>query len=99
MPGADVESKLAITEFLLSTTDVQASARRAVDWLASHTEVEQAVIAVYDQLTGQVLMVAEYGVSSAAVVDFVITRDDNTHPLVQALSSREPSYFESTPRD
>jgi PAS domain S-box-containing protein len=97
MPGADVESKLAITEFLLSTTDVQASARRAIDWLASHTDVEQAVIAVYDQLTGQVLMVAEYGVSSTAVVDFVITRDDTAHPLVQALSNREPAYFESTP--
>ena len=97
MPGADVESKLALTEFLLSTTDVQASARRAIDWLASHTDVQQAVIAVYDQLTGQVLMVAEHGVSSTAVVDFVITRDDTSHPLVQALSSREPTFFESTP--
>ena len=96
VPGADVESKLALTEFLLSTTDLQASARRAIDWLAAHTDTEQAIIAVHDQLTGQVLLVAEYGVSSLAIVDFVLSREDTSHPLVRAMSRREPTYFETT---
>ena len=85
MPVVDVEAKLALTEFLLSSIDMQASARRALDWLASHTGVEQAMVAVHDQLTGQVLLVAEYGVSSAAVVDFVLSREDDAHPLIRAL--------------
>ena len=97
MPGVDVESKLAIAEFLLSSTDLQASARRAIDWLAANTDVDQAVIAVHDQLTGQVLLVAEHGVSSVAIVDFVLNREDMSHPLVRALMQREPTYFESTP--
>ena len=97
VPGVDVESKLSLAEFLLSNTDLQASARRAIDWLAAHTNVEQAVIAVHDQLTGQVLLVAEYGVSSTAIVDFVLSREDTTHPLVRAMTHREPTYFEGTP--
>ena len=95
--AADVESKLALSEFLLSSIDLQASARRALDWLSAHTGVEQAIVAVHDQLTAQVLLVAEHGVSSAAVVDFVLSREDIAHPLVRALGAREPTYFESTP--
>ena len=97
MPGVDVESKLAIAEFLLSSTDLQVSARRAIDWLAANTDVDQAVIAVHDQLTGQVLLVAEHGVSSVAIVDFVLNREDMSHPLVRAMMQREPTHFESTP--
>jgi PAS domain S-box-containing protein len=97
MPGVDVESKLTIAEFLLSSTDLQASARRAIDWLAANTDVDQAVIAVHDHLTGQVLLVAEHGVSSVAIVDFVLNREDMSHPLVRAMMQREPTYFESTP--
>ena len=97
MPGADVESKLAIAESLLSSTDLQASARRAIDWLAAHTDVEQAIIAIHDQLTGQVLLVAEYGVSSSAIVDFVLNREDTVHPFVRAMGHRDPTYFDSTP--
>ena len=97
MPGADVESKLAFAEFLLSSTDLQASARRAMDWLAAHSDVEQAIIAVHDQLTGQVLLVAEYGLSSTAIVDFVLSREDTAHPLVRAMSQREPTFFDATP--
>jgi PAS domain S-box-containing protein len=97
MSGVDAESKLAIAEFLLSSTDLQASARRAIDWLAAHTDVDQAIIAVHDQLTGQVLLVAEYGVTSAAIVDFVLSREDTAHPLVRAMTVREPVYFDSSP--
>ena len=97
MPGADVESRLALVEFLLSSTDVQASARRAMDWLAAHSDVEQAIIAIHDQLTGQVLLVAEYGVSSTTIVDFVLSREDTGHPLVRAMAQRDVTYADSTP--
>jgi PAS domain S-box-containing protein len=90
-----VESKLALAEFLLSNKDVQASARRALDWLAAHTDVEQAIVAIQDQLTGQVLLVAEYGVTPANVVDFGLSHEDVDHPLVRALLRSEPTYFES----
>ncbi|MEO6213607.1 MAG: histidine kinase dimerization/phospho-acceptor domain-containing protein, partial [Vicinamibacterales bacterium] len=97
VPGIDVESKLALAEFLLSNTDVQASARRALDWLAAHTHVEQAIIAIHDQLTGQVLLVAEYGLSSTTIADFALSHEDDAHPLVRALSTAGPTYFESPP--
>jgi PAS domain S-box-containing protein len=98
-PGTDVESKLALTEFLLSNKDVQVSARRALDWLAAHSAVEQAMIAIHDQLTGQVLLVAEYGVTSGNVVEFGFRYDDTGHPLVLALLKSEPTYFEGTPNN
>ena len=38
-PAVDSEAKLAFLEFLLTSIDVQESARRAVDWLVAHTAV------------------------------------------------------------
>ena len=94
VPGVDVEAKLALAEFLLASTDLQASARRAVDWLAAHTEVGQAVVAVADPMSGQILLVAEHGVSGPAIADFTLSRDSDGHPLIQALASSEASYFD-----
>ena len=94
LPGVDMEARLALAEFLLTSTDLQASARRAVDWLVAHTDVEQAIVAVADMLSGQVLLVAEHGVSSSAIVDFSLNRDDESHPLVRALSRPEASFFD-----
>ena len=37
LAGVDSEAKLALVEFMLTSNDLQASARRAVDWLVSHT--------------------------------------------------------------
>ncbi|MEX2662241.1 MAG: ATP-binding protein [Vicinamibacterales bacterium] len=94
MPVVDLEGRLALAEFLLSSTDLQASSRRAVDWLVAHSDVEQAVVAVSDLLSGQVLLVAEHGVTSTAIADFSLSRDDEGHPLIEALSRSEPTYFE-----
>ena len=62
----DTEAKLALLEFLLTNTDLQASARRAIDWLAAHAGVLQAVVAVAEPGAGPILLVAEHGVSSSA---------------------------------
>ena len=63
MHRVDLEGKLALAEFLLASTDLQASARRAIDWLVLQGNVDQAAVAVADQLSGQVLLVAEHGPS------------------------------------
>src|SRR6185436_18042924 len=92
-----MEARLALVEFLLTDTDLQMSARRAIDWLAAHCGVTQAVIAVSEPGTGPLLLVAEHGVSSTAIVDFAINRDEGHHPLVRAMARAEPTYFDGTP--
>jgi PAS domain S-box-containing protein len=94
LPGIDLEARLALVEFLLTSVDVQASARRAIDWLVAHSSVEQAVVAVVDPLSGQLLLVAEHGVSATSIADFGLSRDDDMHPLVAALAQAEPTFFD-----
>ncbi|MEO8522929.1 MAG: ATP-binding protein [Acidobacteriota bacterium] len=93
LAGIEMEAKLSLVEFLLASSDLQVSARRAVDWLIGHAGVEQAVVAVAEPGAAPLLLVAEHGVSSGAIVDFALTRADEEHPLVAALERREPSYF------
>jgi len=85
--GVDPESKLSLVEFLLVSNDLQASARRAVDWLTAHTHVKQAVVAVLEPGASSMVLVAEHGVTASAIVDFSLTRDDAVHPLIQAMRS------------
>ena len=94
--GAEPDPRLALAEFLLSNVDLQVSARRAIDWLAAHTNVKQAVVALFDGNSSQLQLVAEHNVSSSAIVDFVVMREDEGHPLVQALDRVEPTYFEGS---
>jgi PAS domain S-box-containing protein len=90
-----MEAKLALLEFLLNTDDLQVSARRAVDWLAAHTGIEQALVAVSDPSSASLLLVAEHGISSSAIADFSLTQEDEAHPLVRAMERSEPTYFDS----
>jgi PAS domain S-box-containing protein len=94
LPGIDLEARLALAEALLSNVDLQASARRVVDWLVAHSDVEQAVVAIGDLLSGHILLVAEHGVASLAIADFTLSSDDHAHPLIQALARPEATYFE-----
>jgi signal transduction histidine kinase len=94
--GVDADAKLALTEFLLSTTDLQASARRTVEWLATHVAVRQAIASVVEPGGTQLLLLAEHGIASTAVVDFVLAREEEGHPLVRALRRTEPTAFETT---
>src|SRR5262245_51726193 len=79
---------------MLTNNDLQASARRAVDWLVSHTGLKKAVVAVVEPNTSSLLLVAEHGVSSATIADFSLTRDDVRHPLIHAMDRREVTYFD-----
>jgi PAS domain S-box-containing protein len=94
VPGFEAEAKLALVEFLLTSIDVQDSARRALDWLAAHSPVTQAVVLIVEAVSNEMLLVAEHGVPNSAVVDFAVSRADAMHPLVEALSSRHPVFIE-----
>jgi PAS domain S-box-containing protein len=95
--GVESDAKLAFVEFLLTSIDVQESARRAVDWLAAHAPVTEAAVLVAEGLSTEMLLVAEHGVSSGSVMDFALNREDSSHPLIQALTEQNPVYIESLP--
>jgi PAS domain S-box-containing protein len=90
----ELDAKLGLAEFLLASTDLQVSARRAVDWLIAQTPIKHAVVILADPSTHQLVIVAEHGVSSSAIADFVLTRDDEAHPLIKAMHRRDPTYFD-----
>jgi PAS domain S-box-containing protein len=94
--GVDADAKLALLEFLLSNTDLQISARRAVDWLAAHSPAERSVVLVTEPGSAALLLIAEHGVSSSAVADFALSRDDEGHPVVVAMERSDATYFDGT---
>jgi PAS domain S-box-containing protein len=97
IPRFEPEAKLALVEFLLSSVDVQESARRAVDWLVAHAPVNEAAVLVVDSPGNDVLLVAEHGLSSGALMDFSLARDDGRHPLIEVLNGPQPVFIENLP--
>ena len=96
-PALEPEAKLAFVEFLLTSIDVQESARRAVDWLVAHAPVTEAAVLVAEGQANEMLLVAEHGISTGAIIDFALSRDDSAHPLIAALNSASPVYIEDLP--
>jgi PAS domain S-box-containing protein len=96
LAGVDTEAKLALVEFLLTSTDLQASARRAVDWVVHHTPVKKAIVAVVEPEASRLVLVAEHGVPSSVIVDFSVSKEDLGHPLVRAMERPDASYFDGT---
>jgi len=96
LAGVESEAKLALVEFMLTTNDLQASARRSVDWLVHHTAVKKAVVAIADAESSSLLLVAEHGLRSSAIAEFSLTRDDVTHPLIRAMTQSEATYFDGS---
>jgi PAS domain S-box-containing protein len=92
--ASERDARLGLAEFLLASTDLQTSARRVVEWLVAQTSIRHAVVALAEPSSSQLLIVAEHGVSSAAIVDFVLTHEDEAHPLIKAMHRKEPSYFD-----
>ena len=90
----DADAKLAFVEFLLTSIDIQESARRAVDWLVGHATVSEAAVLVSEGISNEMLLVAEHGISSGAIMDFALNHDDGSHPLIQALASPSAVYVD-----
>ena len=93
--SGELEAKLGLAEFLLASTDLQVSARRAVDWLIAHTPIKRAVVLLADPSTHQLVIVAEHGVSTSAIAEFILIRDDEAHPLIKAMHRRQAVYFDT----
>ena len=96
--GTDMDTRLGLAEFLLTSTDLQESARNTVDWLVATAGVRQAVVALSEPGSGEMLLVVEHGVSAPAIADFSLNRDEETHPLIRAMKKVEPTYFDGTPQ-
>jgi PAS domain S-box-containing protein len=95
--AVEPEAKLAFVEFLLTSVDVQESARRAVDWLVAHASVTEAAVLVAEGQNNEIMLVAEHGISSGAIMDFALSREDSSHPLIEAIDSPHPVYIEDLP--
>jgi PAS domain S-box-containing protein len=93
--AVESDAKLAFVEFLLTSIDVQESARRAVDWLVAHAPASEAAVLVAEGMSPDMQLVAEHGVSSGAIIDFALSREDTSHPLIQALNSPQPVYIDA----
>jgi PAS domain S-box-containing protein len=93
-PATDAESRVRLLEYLLGSVDLQGSARRALEWLAEHAPVQQALVAVVEPSSNHLIAIAEHGLSAAAVAGFSVALEDDEHPLAAALQSREPLYFD-----
>ena len=96
LAGVDTEAKLALVEFLLTTSDLQASARRAVDWVVHHTPVKKALVAVVQPEASRLVLVAEHGVPASVIVDFALSKDDVDHPLIRAMERHDAAYFDGS---
>ena len=97
LSGVDMEARLAFAEFLLANTDLQASARQTLEWLATHVGVVRAIVAIVEPGNPELQLSAERGVSADMVAEFSVSREDTGHPLVRAMESLEPQYFDSPP--
>jgi PAS domain S-box-containing protein len=91
----DAASRVPLLEFLLGSNDLQASARRALEWLAAHVPLHQALVAVIEPSSRHLIAIAEHGIAPAAVANFSVPVADTDHPLVAALRSPEPVYCEA----
>jgi PAS domain S-box-containing protein len=91
--SSGIEARLALVESFLASTDVQDSARRAVHWLIGQGHVRQALVAVAEPDSPRLVPVAEHGVSSSEALEFVLRREDASHPLIEAMNAVGPSYF------
>ena len=85
-----MEAKLALTESLLSSTDLQTSARSAIAWLAVNLGVQQAAVVIARPGAPAPTLVAGHCLSRAAI-DAFTAANGRGHVLAGAFSSRASS--------
>jgi signal transduction histidine kinase len=92
-----LETKLALTEFLLSSDDLFACAQRAVDWLGEQAGVERALCAAVDPIRGLLVGVAGFGLAPAAVSEVAFDLHRTDAPVVAALAAGKPRLVRPDP--
>jgi len=95
-PGVRLDARLALAETLLASTDLDASARHAVEWLATYAGIQHVLVALDEPTQPNLLVAAAHGVPGAAVADLVVARDDVEHPLLRSMGRLEPTYFDAS---
>ena len=96
VPSADLglaEAKLTLLEFLISSDDATESMRYGVQWLAAHTPVRRAVVAIGVSDSERLWGVAGVGISPALTGEFSLDLRAARNPLVAALRRDRPTFF------
>jgi signal transduction histidine kinase len=94
---AGAEARLGLLEFLLGSLDLEVCAQEALRWLSRELAIERAMCLVFDDQKKRLIFLAEYGVETAT--DFSVNvAEEEGHPLLVALSHREPTFFPATSR-
>ena len=84
---ASAEAKLALLEDLQRCADPAAAAQSAAEWLLAHAGAERTVFVAPDHARGALAGIAGAGVPARQLKKFVVSLDDSTHPLVNALTN------------
>jgi signal transduction histidine kinase len=90
-----MKARLALVEYLLASGDLETSARKSLAWLAEFASVRQSLILVVDQTSTDgpdLTVLACHGVDGSANA-VSISRYDDSHPLLEAMQRRSPTYF------
>ncbi len=98
-PAASAEARLALAEFLLGCEDVAECARRALEWLGTHSPVKRALCATVEPDLTRLVGVAGYGVPRSWVTGFSVDLQARDHPLVDVLAEGRAVTFPANGRD
>jgi signal transduction histidine kinase len=90
---ATASTRLALTELLLRTSDIELCARRALEWLARYGGVRRALCAVLDGSGKRLIGLASHGVSKAETFDLSLELVKSDDRLAAALQSPDPVFF------
>ena len=87
------EARLALLEFLLSSDEATESMQYAVQWLAAHTPVRRALVAIRTDDSERMWGVAGAGISPALTGEFSVDPRNRRHPFAALLRRGRPAYF------
>jgi len=89
-------ARINLLEFLLGSMDIEGCARESLRWLGRELAVKRSLVLVFDESKKRLVHLAEHGVDAR---DFAISLvEEEGHPLLIALSHREPTFFPATAR-
>src|SRR5687767_9817310 len=95
-PQAGTAARLDLLEFLLGSMDLEGCAQESLRWLGRELAVERSMVLVFDEAKKRLVHLAEHNVDAG---DFAISLvEEEGHPLLVALTRREPTFFPATSR-
>ena len=89
------EARLAFLEFLIGCEEPSECIQRALNWLAEHTDTEQALALEVDRDSGRLVASGVYGLPTARVDQFTVDLEARDHPFVAALAATQATVLGS----